>query len=251
MKRMIAIFCVVITLLTCSVSATASTEETYVSVPQQAKPGTVLILDDELRPTVVSGGYASKSTVSYLAYACSGMKITYDDRTGNISNIYYPDRNEPSGYSIHNVPVKTNVNSIQSKRQVNSNDVSWTWGSHNNALTYQSQSDSFLGVGRATYFTGVYGNRNNRLKAYDCATNMYYDYSKTGDKDVQIRNLDTNEVFTYHQADVGTLPDAIIDIWGEDNIRELAGTAPGEPTSNADNVRYFHYRFSDQAKPSN
>ena len=53
---------------------------------------------------------------------------------------------------------------------------------------------------------------------------MAYDYSKVGDKNVQIRNLDTDEVFTYYQADVGALPDAIIDIWGEDNIRELAGT---------------------------
>ena len=70
-----------------------------------------------------------------------------------------------------------------------------------------------------------------------------------GDQDVQIRNLDTDEVFTYHQADVGGLPDAIIDIWGEENIRELAGTPDGEPTNNANNVRYYHVRFSDQAIP--
>ena len=62
---------------------------------------------------------------------------------------------------------------------------------------------------------------------------MAYDYSKVGDKNVQIRNLDTDEVFTYYQADVGALPDAIIDIWGEDNIRELAGTPDGAPTDNA------------------
>lgn len=35
---------------------------------------------------------------------------------------------------------------------------------------------------------------------------MAYDYSKVGDKNVQIRNLDTDEVFTYYQADVGALP---------------------------------------------
>lgn len=79
---------------------------------------------------------------------------------------------------------------------------------------------------------------------------MAYDYSKVGDKNVQIRNLDTDEVFTYYQADVGALPDAIIDIWGEDNIRELAGTPDGAPTDNANNVRYYHERFSDQTAPA-
>lgn len=79
---------------------------------------------------------------------------------------------------------------------------------------------------------------------------MAYDYSKVGDKNVQIRNLDTDEVFTYHQADVGALPDAIIDIWGEDNIRELAGTPDGAPTDNVNNVRYYHERFSDQTAPA-
>lgn len=75
-------------------------------------------------------------------------------------------------------------------------------------------------------------------------------YSKVGDKNVQIRNLDTDEVFTYYQSDVGALPDAIIDIWGEDNIRELAGTPDGAPTDNANNVRYYHERFSDQTAPA-
>ena len=96
----------------------------------------------------------------------------------------------------------------------------------------------------------AYGNRNNRFQPYDCATKMAYDYSKVGDKNVQIRNLDTDEVFTYYQADVGALPDAIIDIWGEDNIRELAGTPDGAPTDNANNVRYYHERFSDQTAPA-
>ena len=100
------------------------------------------------------------------------------------------------------------------------------------------------------YFIGTYGNRNNRFQPYDCATKMAYDYSKVGDKNVQIRNLDTDEVFTYYQADVGALPDAIIDIWGEDNIRELAGTPDGAPTDNANNVRYYHERFSDQTAPA-
>lgn len=179
----------------------------------------------------------------------AGMKVVYDAVTGDINNIYYPDPNEPSGYSIHNIPVESGTASKASVNQANGN-VTWTWGSHNNTLTYRPSSDSFLGTGRATYFIGTYGNRNNRLQPYDCATKMAYDYSKVGDKNVQIRNLDTDEVFTYYQADVGSLPDAIIDIWGEDNIRELAGTPDGAPTDNANNVRYYHERFSDQTAPA-
>lgn len=73
---------------------------------------------------------------------------------------------------------------------------------------------------------------------------MAYDYSKVGDKDVQIRNLDTDEVFTYYQADVGALPDAVIDIWGLTNLRELAGNSYA---TDVPNVRYYHKRFSDQS----
>lgn len=185
--------------------------------------------------------------------AYAGMKVVYDEVTGDINNIYFPDANELTGYSIHNVPreyMAEQTESVQSTTR-RSGNVSWTWGTHQNTLTYRLGSDSFLGTGRATYFTGIYGNRNNRLAAYDCATQKEHDYSKKGGKAVQIRNLDTDEVFTYHQADVGSLPDAIIDIWGEANIRELAGTADNEPTNNADNVRYYHERFSDQSIPTN
>src|SRR5450756_2303198 len=37
-----------------------------------------------------------------------GMKVVYDENDGDINNIYYPDPKEPSGYSIHNVPVNNN-----------------------------------------------------------------------------------------------------------------------------------------------
>lgn len=93
---------------------------------------------------------------------------------------------------------------------------------------------------------------NTANATIECITRakIHNRYSKVGDKNVQIRNLDTDEVFTYYQADVGALPDAIIDIWGEDNIRELAGTPDGAPTDNANNVRYYHERFSDQTAPA-
>lgn len=36
-------------------------------------------------------------------------------------------------------------------------------------VVYQASEDSFLGTGRATYFTGSTGNRNNMLKGGDLA----------------------------------------------------------------------------------
>ena len=46
---------------------------------------------------------------------------------------------------------------------------------------------------------------------------------------------------TYYQADVGRLPDAVIDIWGLNNLEELAGK---EGVRSVPNVRYYHKLFS-------
>lgn len=166
-----------------------------------------------------------------------GMKIVYDEITGDINNIYYPDADDPSGYSIHNIPTDSNRSTPE---------YGVPYGAHNNVITYQSSDDSFLGEGRATYFTGTTGNRDNTLKDGDCATQINLDYSKVGDKDVSIRNLDTNHVFTFYQASVGGLPDAVIDIWGLSNLRRLAEKSD---VTSFYPVRYYHKRFSDQSKP--
>jgi len=113
-------------------------------------------------------------------------------------------------------------------------------------INYQSSDDSFLGLGRATYFTGTYGNRSNTLKNYDCATQQNLDYSKVGDKDLSIRNLNNNKVFTFYQADVGGLPDAAIDIWGLSNLYTLAGETG---VTSVYQVQYYHKRFIDELKP--
>lgn len=191
---------------------------------------------------ITSGNYIKESP----PVACPKMKVVYDE-TGRISNVYYPDKREPSGYSIHNAP-GVKVSSETPNRTAASSDTTWSWGiNFDNVLTYHAADDSFLGTGRATYFDDRYGNRDNELKPYDCATKMAYDYSKKGDQEVRIRNLSTDKVFTYHQADVGGLPDAIIDIWGLDNIHELAGN---DSSTSANNVRYYHKRHSDQTIPT-
>lgn len=176
------------------------------------------------------------------------MMVIYDDNSGEINNIYYSDESEPSGYSLNNRPAEVNNALIDIKEAINSGQsVTWVWGSSNNTLTYQPLDDSFLGTGRATYFTDSIGNRNNILKNKDVATQMDYDYSRIGDKDVEIRNLDTDVKKTYYQADVGSLPNAIIDIWGLNNLHDLAGETG---VTSIPNVRYYHKRFSDQNIPS-
>ena len=183
--------------------------------------------------------------------ASPGIKVVYNEITGQIDNIYYPDDNDPSGYSIHNAPEiqpqqTIGINASAAIMPAAAANVQWTWGT-NNVLTYQAVDDSYLGTGRATYYIGTTGNRPNTLQNYDCATKMDYDYSKKGDQDVSIRNLDTNQVYIFHQADVGGLPDAIIDIWGLTNLHTLAGS---NNALSAGNVRYYHKRFSDQSIPS-
>ena len=49
-----------------------------------------------------------QATQPYSPTIYPGMKVVYDENDGDINNIYYPDPKEPSGYSIHNVPVNNN-----------------------------------------------------------------------------------------------------------------------------------------------
>ena len=169
-----------------------------------------------------------------------GMVIVYDENTGELNNFYYVDKNEESGYSIKEPIENSQLNIISPK-----GDKTWSWGK-NNTLEYRINSDSFLGTGRATYYTGTYGNRDNKLVDGDVATQKDYDYSKKGDQAITIRNLENDNVGTYYQADVGSLPDAIIDIWGLDNLQKLAGKSD---VTSIPNVRYYHKRFSDQDRP--
>lgn len=161
------------------------------------------------------------------------MKVVYNSETGYIDNILYKNDSEISGYSIDN-PFDTSTFSNPTG--------TYSWGRHNNTLTRQS-SGSVLGEDRATVFYDSKGNRYNRLGYKDCATQQYYNYSRKGDQPVSIRNLNTNDVFTFYQADVGALPDAIIDIWGDNALDELAG---GTANGSVYKVRYYHKKFSDQ-----
>ena len=62
-------------------------------------------------------------------------------------------------------------------------------------------------------------------------------FFKMGDKVVTVRNMDTGDTYIYHQADVRGLPDSVIDIWGLENMHELAGDHAATST---EKVSYTH-----------
>lgn len=183
-------------------------------------------------------------TQPYSPTIYPNMKVVYDENDGYISNVYYPDPNEPSGYSIHNTPATGKH--VTAVLPMAIPTLGQPYGAHNNVVNFQYADDSFLGVGRATKFDDIKGNRENYPKDLDCATQQNLDYSKVGDKVLRIRNLNTDEAFTFYQADVGALPDAVIDIWGLSNLHMLAGKNEG---TSVYPVRYYHKRFSDQPIP--
>jgi hypothetical protein len=207
-------------------------------------------LVSDVKDDVLKNGVPT--TQPYSPPICPGAKVVYNEDDGYIDNIYYPDPDDPSGYSIHNIPSQNKDNALNNEGIVgetsssSSRQLGVPYGAHNNVIYFQYSDDSFLGEGRATYFTDKYGNRNNILRDGDCATVIDLDYSKVGDKDVYIRNLNTDQVFIFHQADVGGLPDAVIDIWGLNNLRGLAGDSS---VYSVYKVRYYHKRFSDQTRP--
>lgn len=211
--------------------------------------------EDEIKQIELENQIAEKVYNAYIEGLVSeapaseivpGMKVVYDEITGEINNIYYKDENDPSGYSIHNSP-EIEVNKSMSRA---SGDQIKSWGSAPNVLTYQSVDDSFLGTGRATYFTGTTGNRDNTLQNYDVACKMGYDATKLKTRAncaITLRNLDTDSAYTVYHASVGAMDNAIIDIWGLSNLHTIAGKTG---VTSISSVRYYHKRFSDQSIPT-
>lgn len=238
LKHCLSVVVALLILNTSIISNAASFDES--KVPLNADPGSVLFFD-------IEGNVFSENSSVIVA------KADYDISDGRINNIYYRDTKSSTGFSIHNAPISSKnvvkkpfINggiSIQSKPV----DVHWHWG-NGNYLTYKASDDTYNGTGRATYYTGPTGNRSNTLKDHDVATQINHDYSKKGDKDITIKNPSTGYSGIYYQADVGSLPDAVIDIWGLSNLRELAGSTTATSVSN---ITYKHKRFSDQVVPRN
>lgn len=234
-------------------------------VPSVMAPGTILIFDTTSTATMIQGGFPAADTPPAVEPVQEqtipnsicfwepppkiypGMKVVYNEYSGQIDNILYPDSNEPSGYSIHNFPEEELARQAQIIQEMQEGilhgpvkpepNITWKWGEHDNQLTWDTDAWTFEGAGRATCFQDERGSRDNPLGPYDLATKQAYSSSKMGDKVVTVRNMDTGDVYIYHQADVRGLPDSVIDIWGLENMQELAGD---HAATFAEKVSYTH-----------
>lgn len=160
--------------------------------------------------------------------ARSGLKVVYDSE-GFIMNVYYPNPNMPSGYSLSDpkfVPAPTT-------RTLTTIAV---WGSFENTLVYDDIDDSVTGTGRFTSFGDAIGDHDNYLQNGDCATKQAYDNIASG-TEVHARNLDTNQDYYYIKNDNGGMPDAVLDIWGE-GINWIGGNYWNG--TNVNNGRMYH-----------
>lgn len=223
------------------------------ALPSVMEPGTILIFDTTSTATMIQGGFPAEDSTrtveptqertprrNYIQEPpptiYSGMKVVYNEYSGLIDNILFPDSNEPSGYSIHNFPEPGTVEE-RSPSASTKPIVTWKWGKHDNRLTWDTDAWTFEGAGRAACFQDERGSRDNPLGPYDLATKQAYSSSKMGDKVVTVRNMDTGDTYIYHQADVRGLPDSVIDIWGLENMHELAGDHAATST---EKVSYTH-----------
>lgn len=114
-------------------------------------------LVDSFRARIMENGI--QSTQPYFPTIYPNMKVVYDEQDGYISNVYYPDPNEPSGYSIHNIP--TTAKDVTAILPMGIPTLGQPYGAHDNVIDFQYADDSFLGVGRATKFDDIKGNGNN------------------------------------------------------------------------------------------
>lgn len=231
-------------------------------VPAAMEPGSVLLFDEDLQPVVTAGGYLSSddtgttdypvvfqvpesATPAEIAYFTQenqqvknnfpdwcpdgyvrtkiypGMKVIYDEHSGDINNIYYADENDPTGYTLH---AETETD-LQDK------------GGEEDICSSITLNGGILWVGQAKIMSQVTTSRGGVVKDKDCVTVKNHFYSKSGDNDVMLRNLDTGASFVYYKIDADWESDRVVDIWGSVNLQTLACKKDLEdPVS----VRWYH-----------
>ena len=114
----------------------------------------------------------------------------------------------------------------------------FVWGpTDDNTLT--RTEENVLATGWVTWFDDEIGNHDNILTEDDCATAMNYDRPPSNTA-IHVRNL-TNNIDAYvYKNDVGSLPNAVLDIRPEkmkNTFKVSVGTNSGRF-----NGRYFYYR---------
>ena len=193
--------------------------------------------DGDLNCTVIKGGelepenIAGREDIALIGFeshdeemlASPNSKVEYDAH-GFIQNIYYLVPGTTDEYQLSS-PVQARKGS-----GVMAAGTSYTYGSYTNYDTGKTQSckltrskdgSTMTGTGRITYFTGEYGEAGtHKLVAYDCATKMNYDDVKGG-TEVTAKNTYANKSKTYKKYDVGSLPNAILDIWSSSSVNPI------------------------------
>lgn len=134
-----------------------------------------------------------------------GMKVVYDENSGDINNIYYADESDPSGYTLH--------------RDDDTKEQDKTGEEICSSLNLNGGT---LWVGQAKTTGLVTGSRDSVIKDKDCVTVQDHFYAKSGDNDVLVRNLDTGTSFVFYKIDAERTSDNVLDIWGIENLQTLA-----------------------------
>lgn len=152
-----------------------------------------------------------------------GMKVVYNEDSGEVDNIYYVDETEPFGYSIHNPQEE---NAAQETAE--------------NPLLCHNLDGGAVWTGDAHSFPKNVSVRDGVLKDRDCVSVNAKDYRKGVDNDVVVRNLETGASLVWYEADADWEPEGVIDVWGTQNLQTLAGKKDLESPVF---VRYYHKKF--------
>ena len=167
-----------------------------------------------------------------------GMIASYDGM-GNLNKII--DRNGnivPMTNTCIDVICPQNYTSRSVARATYYSQLgTFVWGADNNTLT--RTEDNVLANGWVTWFDDKIGNHNNILTVDDCATAMSYDRPPSNTA-IHVRNLENNIDAYVYKNDVGSLPNAVLDIRPEkmqNTFNVSVGTNSGRFKG-----RYFYYR---------
>lgn len=260
MKKVIALILTIVSIFSFSVFANANEIDESLYIPLWMEPNSVVKYDANANPIVLEGGFLSSeeiennADIQEIGYVdprpilliTPNIKVEYD-QYGFMQNIYYLIPGTTSEYQLSN-PNKPRADSGMHILDLGS----YTYGRYKNPYTGEYQYNTLFvqdaspypkikGNGRITFFTGPYGDGDftRPLRAYDCATLMYYDDVRAGTA-VIAKNKDTNASCVFYKHDVGSLPQAILDIWSNDTINPITEITTSGGIDNVYNASIEH-----------
>lgn len=253
---------------------TDTSKKGEVLIPTYMQPGTVIIYDDNLDYTIISGGEPtgpapepyvapeplpapsdwSQEEIDQYNYENKRIELAKEAiRNGDPSVVHeLPPVAKPGlkvtyggdGIRMHIYYPDSkggytlrNPDLVPNAFATNSVYQIAVWGTaYTCILTYDDIDDSVVGTGRFTCFDDVTGDHDNPLQLGDCATKEAYD-NIASNTVVHARNLDTDQVHTYTKNDRGAMQDAVLDIWKE-GIDWIGGNY--STLTNVNNGRMYH-----------